>query len=92
MQAEESSHATKNRKRLKREWKLNLHERRNLSVHFEELTERINPTVSVLQSDDQRDKTSREKSENSRKVISKEMMCFKIMKLLYNDSIYTKIF
>jgi len=29
MQAEESSHATKNRKRLKREQKLNLHERRN---------------------------------------------------------------
>jgi len=42
-----------------------------------ELAERINPTVSVLQSDDQRDRTSREKLENSRKVVSREMVCFK---------------
>jgi len=48
--------------------------------------------VSVLQSDNQRGRTSREKSENSRKVVSREMMCFKIMKLVYNNSIYTKIF
>jgi len=94
-------------------------EQRNWSVQFEELAERINPTVSVLQSDDQRDRTSREKSknsrkvvsremvcfqsdeqrdrtsreksENSRKVVSREMVCFKIMKLVYNNSIYTKI-
>jgi len=33
-----------------------------------------------------------EKSENSRKVVSREIMCFKIMKLFYNNSIYTKIF
>ena len=37
-------------------------------VQFEELAERINLTVSVLQSDDQRGRTSREKLENSRKV------------------------
>jgi len=52
----------------------------------------MNPTVSVLQSNDQRDKTSREKSENSIKVISREIVCFKILKLVYNNSIYTKIF
>jgi len=62
MQAEESSHATKHIKILKRERKLNLRERRNWSVQFEELAERINPTFSVLQSNDQRDRTSREKS------------------------------
>jgi len=92
MQAEESLHATKNRKRLKREQKLKLRKQRNWLVQFEELTERINPTVSVLQSNDQRDRTSREKLENSRKVVSKEIVCFKIIKLVYNDSIYTKIF
>jgi len=80
---------TENRKRQQ---KLNLRERRNWSVQFEELAERINPTVSVLQSDDQRDRTFREKLENSREVIYREMVCFKIMKLVYNDSIYTKIF
>ena len=48
--------------------------------------------VSVLQSDDQRDRTSREKSENFRKMIYREMVCFKIMKLIYNNSIYTKTF
>jgi len=41
MQAEESSHATENRKRLKRERKLNLRERRNWSVQFKELADRI---------------------------------------------------
>jgi len=56
------------------------------------VNERINPTVSVLQSDDQRERTSREKSENSRKVVSREMVCFKIMKLVYNNYIYTKTF
>jgi len=55
MQAKEGSCATKNRKRLKREHKLNLCERRKWLVQFEELAERINPTVLVLQSDDQRD-------------------------------------
>jgi len=92
MQGEKGSHATENRKRLKREQKLNLREWRNWSVQFEELAERINPKVFVLQSGDQRDRTSRERSENSRKVVSREMVCFKIMKLVYNDSIYTKIF
>jgi len=56
-----TSHATENRKRLKRERKLNLRKWRNWSVPLEELAEKINPTVSVLQSDDQRDRTSREK-------------------------------
>jgi len=48
--------------------------------------------VLVLQSDDQRDRTSREKSEYSIKVVSRDMMCFKIMKLVNNNSIYTQIF
>jgi len=61
-------------------------------VQFEELAERINPMVSILQSNNKRDKTSREKLENSRKVVSREMVCFKIMKLVYNNSIYTKTF
>jgi len=38
--------------------------------------------VSIIQSDNQRDKTLKEKSDNYRKVDSREMiMCFKIMKL-----------
>jgi len=48
--------------------------------------------VSVLKSDDQRDKTFREKSEYPRKVVSREMVCFKIIKLVYNKSTYTKTF
>jgi len=52
----------------------------------------INPTVSVLQLDDQRGRTSREKLENSKKVVSREMMRFKIMKLIYNNSIIPKPF
>jgi len=48
--------------------------------------------VSVLQSYDERDKISREKSDNSKEVVSREMMYFKIIKLVYNDSIYTKTF
>jgi len=83
MQAEE----VENRKRLKKRAKTQL-------TRTEQL---IGPIwralmVSVLQSDDQRDRTSREKSENSRKVVSREMVCFKIMKLVYNNSIYTKTF
>jgi len=92
MQAEESSHATKNKKDKKREQKLNLRKQRNWSVQFEDLNERINPTISVLQLDEQRDRTSREKSKNSRKVVSREIVCFKIIKHVYNDSIYTKFF
>jgi len=34
-----------------------------------------------------REQRTLEKSENSREVVSREMMCFKIMKLVYNDSI-----
>jgi len=74
------------------ERKLNSRKRRNWSVQLEDLVERINPMVSVLQLDDQRDKTHGEKSENSRKVVSSEIVYFKIMKLFYNNSIYTKIF
>jgi len=82
----------KTEKDWKRERELNLHERRNWSVQFEELAERINPMVSVLQSNDQRGRTFREKSDNSRKMVSKDIVCFKIMKLIYNNSIYTKTF
>jgi len=79
-------------KKPKRHKKLNLQQRRNWSIQIEELTERINPTVLVLQSNDRKDKTFREKLESSRKVVSREMMCFKIMKLVYNNYIYTKTF
>jgi len=72
--------------------KLNLHDRRNWSVQIEELVATITSTVSVLQSDDQRGRTLIEKLENSRKVVSRQIVCFKIMKLTYNHSIYTKTF
>jgi len=64
--ARESSHVTK-KSRPKRGQKLNLREWRNWSVQLEELTERINPTISVLQSDDQRDRTPRDKSKRTLK-------------------------
>jgi len=93
MQVVKTLHATKTRRRpRKRGLKLNLHERRNLSVQFEEFAMRITPTVSDLQSCEQRRRILREKSENSRKVVSREIMCSKIMKLVYNNSIYTKTF
>jgi len=60
-------------KKPKRQQKLNLHERRNWLVQMEELIERINPTVLVLQSNDRKDRTFREKSASSRKVVSREM-------------------
>jgi len=56
-------------KKPKRQRKLNLYEQRNWSVQIEELTERINLTVSVLQSNDRKDRTFREKSESFRKVV-----------------------
>jgi len=92
MQALEDLHATKSRKDQKIEGKLNLHKWRNWLVQIEELTERINLTISVLQLDDQKNRTLREKSESYRKVVSREIVCFKIMKLVYNNSIYTKTF
>jgi len=76
MQVEDDSHAIEIRNRPKRGQKLNLYEQRNLSVQLEEFAERINPTISFLHSDDQRDITPREKSENSKKVISREIVCF----------------
>jgi len=92
MQAKKGSQATKTRNRPQKGWKLNLHEWRNLLVQLDEVAKRINPTVSVLQSDDRRDRTPREKSENSREVISREIVCFKIMKLFYDNYIYIKTF
>jgi len=64
-----SSHTTGNKNRPKRWQKLNLHERINWSVQFEELVQMINPTVSILKSNDHEDKTLKEKLENSKKVI-----------------------
>jgi len=46
----------------------------------------------VLQSNEWKDKTFREKSKSSRKVISRNIVCLKIMKLVYNNSIYNKTF
>ena len=60
--SERGLHARENRKDQKREWERNLCERRNWSVQIKELTERINHTISVLQSDDKKDKTLKEKS------------------------------
>jgi len=37
-------------------------------------------------------RTSREKLENSKKVVSREMVCFEIMKLVYNKTNYIKPF
>jgi len=48
--------------------------------------------ILVLQLDDQIDKSPREKSKNSRKVVYREIMCFHIMKLVYNNFIYIKAF
>jgi len=42
--------------------------------------------VSDLQLGEQRTRTPRK---NSKKVISKEIVCFKIIKLVYNKTIYT---
>jgi len=39
--------------------KLNLHDRRNWLIQIEEFVETINLTVSVFQSDDQKEKTLR---------------------------------
>jgi len=63
-----------------------------LIVQIEELAVKITLTVLDLQSNKQRTWTLREKSENSRKVISKEIVCFKIIKLVYNKTIYIKTF
>jgi len=48
--------------------------------------------VSVLYSDDKKNRTLRKKSESPIQVVYREMICFKIIKLVYNNSIYTKTF
>jgi len=61
----------------------------------------INPTwralredqsFSVLQSDDRRDTTLERSQRTLEKVISREIMYFKIMKFVYDNSICTKTF
>jgi len=52
----------------------------------------ITPTILDLQSDEQRMRAPIKKLANFRKVVYKEMTCFKIMKLVYNKIIYTKSF
>jgi len=52
----------------------------------------INPTVSVLQLKEQQQRTIKEKSNNFIQIISTKIVCFKIVKLLYNKIIYTKTF
>jgi len=49
-------------------------------------------TVLDLQADKQRMRTPKEKSDNSLRVVSREIMCFKIIKLIFNKTIYTIIF
>ena len=66
--------------------------RKQKSTKKRAIVEMINRTVSIIQSNDQKNKTLREKLESYRKVVSGEMMCFKIMKLFYKNSIYTKTF
>jgi len=48
----------------------------------EQLTKRITLAVFDRQTDEHKMRTPREKSKNSRIVISRKMMCFKIMKLI----------
>jgi len=49
--------------------------------------------ISILQSNEQRGRTIREKSQNFREIVSKrKIMCFKILKLIYNKIIYAKTF
>ena len=62
------------------------------SVQIEELVTMINPTVSVLQLKEQQQRTIKEKSNNFIQIISTKIVCFKIVKLLYNKIIYTKTF
>jgi len=70
----------------------NLHEHRNWLDQIEKLVVRINPTILVFQSDDQREISLRENSEHSKEVVYRDMMSFKIIKLFYNNYIYTKTF
>jgi len=92
MQAEKGLHATENRKRLKKE--------SGNSTYANGETDRSNlkssPRGSILRSrffnHTTRETEPLEKSENYRKVISREIVCFKIMKLVYNNYIYTKTF
>jgi len=48
-----------------------------------EIAEMIIPMNSNLQTNEQGVKKCTRKAENSRKVISKNIMCFKIMKVIY---------
>jgi len=89
MQAEDGLHTTKNKKESEN---LTYANRETDRSKLKSSAERINLTISILQSDDQKDRTLKQKSKNSREVVSREMMSFKIMKLVYNDSIYTKTF
>jgi len=59
---------------------------------MKEFTERINLKVWVLQSNDQKDITLKEKLESSREAVPREMVCFKIMRFVYNNFIYAKTF
>jgi len=54
MQAEKTSHGTKIKEDQDKRLKLNLHEQRNWSIQIEELSTRITPTISDLQSGEQR--------------------------------------
>jgi len=83
MQAKKTSHATENRRIKKRGWNLNYAYRETDRSKIEELAMMITPMVSHLQSGKLRTRILREKSKNFRKVVSREIMCFKIMKPTY---------
>jgi len=92
MQVEKGLHTTENKRDQEKGLKLNLHKRINWSVQIEELTARITPIVSNLQLGEPRTRTPKEKLENSKKVVSREIIYFKIMKFVYNKTIYIKTF
>jgi len=64
-------HMQHKQKKTKKKLKFKLHKQKNWSVQIEELVTRITPTVLDLQSSEQRRRTFREKSKNSRKVVSR---------------------
>jgi len=85
MQVKEGSHATVNIKRPKKMAKTQL-------TQTEKLVDPISRACCEDHSYDLRSSIKRTKKKNSRKVVSRKMVYFKIMKLVYYNFIYTKTF
>jgi len=69
--------------------KTNLLKLRKQQVGIEDLTTRITLAVSNVQTDKPIVRKRGERAGNPRKVVSREIMCFKVIKLFYKLSIYT---